>query len=96
MGEYCQPLTSPLNAPQPYCRGRLRSDIRLAMASQEEHFAEEMTRLRRVKRLSQTQLATEAGVSRRAIQGFEAATYQPKTRVWLRLREILGDKLPVP
>jgi transcriptional regulator with XRE-family HTH domain len=68
----------------------------MRQAENEETFAAALRRLRRAKGLTQRELATLLGHSQRSLQNLEAGAYAPGARAWVRLREILGQDLPVP
>jgi transcriptional regulator with XRE-family HTH domain len=51
---------------------------------------EYLTRLRRERRLTQTQLAQRVGVSRQAVQNWEAGRAWPRARCLRALCDVLG------
>jgi DNA-binding XRE family transcriptional regulator len=52
--------------------------------------------MRIAKGLTQRGLAEALGHSTRSVQNLEAGVYAPSARAWNRLRELLGQDLPVP
>lgn len=69
------------------------------MARQEspaENFGTALRRLRLARGLTQRDLAMAIGRSQRSVQHLEAGAYAPSARAWHKLRQLLGDELPVP
>ena len=62
----------------------------------EQTFASELRRLRHAQGLTQAQVAAGVNRSLRSIQNLEVGKYAPNARTWNKLRELLGDELPVP